>query len=176
MTEIAVAFPQPQPPPSQAFHEFFRNWGGLLSLLSVVVATIVLGIYIGRLKSRLESVEKHLDLNFREMTELRQSVENLRTSLEGRINAREVSIEGMDSFLARMVAIEANLSSLSKDIGNTKQAVSESVKEMKSETGKMRTDMQKIVVQRTNESNKIIKEASGKNPRRPDEQKRQQKR
>jgi hypothetical protein len=47
---------------------------------------------------------------------------------------------------------------------------------MKSENGKMRTDMQKISVPRVTESNKIIKEASAKDLRKPEEQKRQQKR
>ena len=173
---MAAAFPRPQPSPSQAFQEFFRQWGGLLSLLSVVVATIILGIYLGRLNSKIESVEKTLNLQSTEMAALRQSVETLRTSLEGHSDKREVAIEGMEGLLVRLVAIESTLSSLRKDIGTTKQAVSESVKEMKSETGKMRIDMQKIYVPRVTESNKLMKEASAKDVRKPEDQKRQQKR
>ena len=105
-----------------------------------------------------------------------KSVENLRTSLEGRLDNREVSIEGMEGLLVRMVAMEATLSRLSKDMGTTRQAVSESIKEMKSETGKIRTDIQKISAPRDNGISKIIKEASAKDAKKQEEQKRPQKR
>jgi hypothetical protein len=54
--------------------------------------------------------------------------------------------------------------------------VNDSVKELKSENGKMRTDMQKLSVPRVNESTKVIKEASAKDGRKPEEQNRPQKR
>ena len=176
MTERAAAFPRPHPSPSQAVQAFFRHWGGLLSLLSVVVAAMLLGMYIGGLHSRIERVENTLDLHGRGMTELQQSVQTLSTSLEGRLDTREVSIEGMEGVLVRLVAMEATLSSLSKEMGTTKHAVSESVKEMKSETGKIRTEMQKLSAPRDDGISKIIKEASAKDAKRPEEHKRPQKR
>jgi len=126
---------------------------------------MLLGMYIGGLHSRIERVENTLDRHVTEMTELRQSVQTLSTSLEGRLDTREVSIEGMEGVLVRLVALEATLSSLSKEMGTTKHAVSASVKAMKSETGKMRTEMQKISAPRDDGISKIIKEASAKEAR-----------
>ena len=174
MTKRAMAFPHPSP--SHTFHAFFRHWGGLLALCSIVGAALLLGISLRSLNSRIQRVETTLALTGKELTALRQSMDHLRTALAERPDEREVSREGLEGVLVRMVAIEASLASLSKEIGTTKKAMSEAVKAMKSETGKMRTELQNILTPRGNESHKMIKEALAKETRRPDEHKKQQKR